>query len=550
MFDKTGCPENARCRPGQRIWRALTPEGSTPAPRARESYVSAEEADRAANRLCWIALSCAVTTIAMFLLQGLLQPEVAAAQKRPLVQLTALFLVLDSVALIVMRASRRVSNEIILRWGLLFEVVGAFSLAIFEYTLPFDPAQPVRGISWVALWISVCTLLIPAAPLRSLATALGAAAMGPLAYYLDSSLYRYAALPANRLTVLFFPNFLMAGWSFLLSRTLYRLQVDINKSQDMGSYHLEALLGSGGMGEVWRAQHRMLAREAAIKLIRPEILISRTGREASVLRRRFEQEARFTASLRSPHTVELYDFGMADDGSFFYAMELLEGIDLESLVTRFGPQPPSRVIFLLRQVCDSLAEAHSVGLVHRDIKPTNLFICKLGLHYDFVKVLDFGLVKRALSDGQTQMTMEGTTTGTPAYMPPEIALGNPDVDGRADLYSLGCVAYFLLTGALVFDEKNPMSVALAHVQQEPVPVSQRSEQPIPASLERIVMACLNKKPENRPKSAVELSALLAEAGAGGAWTEHDAERWWQINLPDRATASVLAAAAASPTHTL
>jgi serine/threonine-protein kinase len=181
------------------------------------------------------------------------------------------------------------------------------------------------------------------------------------------------------------------------------------------------------MGEVWRARHYMLARDAAIKLIQPDVLSNMSGNSAVLLRRRFEQEAKATALLRSPHTVELYDFGVTNEGAFYYVMELLDGIDLETLVKKFGPQPLARTVNILRQVCRSLADAHNHGMIHRDIKPTNIFLCRLGNEYDFAKVLDFGLVK-VLNENESKMTVEGATTGTPAYMAPELAMGDSDLD--------------------------------------------------------------------------------------------------------------------------
>jgi serine/threonine-protein kinase len=298
----------------------------------------------------------------------------------------------------------------------------------------------------------------------------------------------------------------------------------------MGSYELVKLLGRGGMGEVWLARHRRLCSGAAVKLIRPEVLIEKTGREAHVLRRRFEQEARATARLRSPHTVVLHDYGVSEEGSFYYAMELLEGLDLEGVVERFGPQPPSRVAHILRQVCDSLAEAHGYGLVHRDIKPSNIFLAHLGVQCDFVKVLDFGLVKTDEAEA-TRLTLDGMTAGTPAYMAPELATGKP-FDGRVDIYSLGCIAYFLLTGTPVFEESTPVAVAIAHVQKDPVPPSQRTEIAVPSALEQVIMRCLAKNPADRPQSARELARALEAAEGVGTWSPDDAERWWRMHLPD------------------
>jgi serine/threonine-protein kinase len=215
-------------------------------------------------------------------------------------------------------------------------------------------------------------------------------------------------------------------------------------------------------------------------------------------------------------------------------MELLDGISLEVLVEQFGPQPAERVIHLLRQICESLEEAHRHGLVHRDIKPSNVFACRLGLEHDFVKVLDFGLVKD-VSVVSTQLTMEGTSAGTPAYMAPEVALGEENVDGRVDIYGLGCVAYFLLTGSPVFHESSPTATALAHVQKPPVPPSQRSEIPIPEDLEQVVLRCLAKKREDRPHSARELSRMLSRCRAAGEWTRDEAHEGWQAYLPETST---------------
>jgi serine/threonine-protein kinase len=224
---------------------------------------------------------------------------------------------------------------------------------------------------------------------------------------------------------------------------------------------------------------------------------------------RFRREAEAAARLRSPHTVELYDFGVTEDGTLYLVMELLEGSNLEHLVREHGPLAPSRVIHILRQVCESLDEAHSQGLVHRDIKPANIHLGRLGLRKDFVKVLDFGLVRSFAGPSDESLTgAAGMTPGTPAYMAPEMA-HDGKVDGRADLYSLGCVAYYLLTGHLVFESETPLQTILKHLQATPEPPSRRTDRPIPAALEALVLACLAKRPEDRPPSAAALSQSLA-----------------------------------------
>ena len=306
------------------------------------------------------------------------------------------------------------------------------------------------------------------------------------------------------------------------------LEIDaavLDEGLPLGSYRLMAKLGEGGMGEVWRARHQLLARPCAIKLIRTELL-GESNREAAI--DRFRNEARHTARLSSPNTVRLFDFGVSDTGSFYFVMELLDGQDLFSLVRQFGPLPPERVVAVLRQVCRSLGEAHEAGLLHRDIKPHNLFLCRLGLDFDVVKVLDFGLVK-SLREDEANLTADGALTGTPAYMPPERALGGA-ADERSDLYSLGCVAYWMLTGQPVFTGE-PMAMMIHHARTPPKPPSEVSGRPLPVRLEQIVLSCLEKAPEKRPPSAVDLWHQLGEVPFGTPWTPERAETWWREHLP-------------------
>jgi DNA-binding NtrC family response regulator len=312
------------------------------------------------------------------------------------------------------------------------------------------------------------------------------------------------------------------------------LEIDaalLDEGLPLGLYRLMEKLGQGGMGEVWRARHQLLARPCAIKLIRPELL-GESSREAAT--ERFRLEARSIARLSSPNTVRLYDFGVSETGSFYFVMELLNGMDLASLVQRFGPLPPERVVTVLRQACRSLGEAHAAGLLHRDIKPQNVFLCRLGLDFDVVKVLDFGLVK-SLDEAATQLTAAGTLTGTPAYMPPERVLGS-NADERSDVYSLGCVAYWMLTGRPVFTGE-PMAVMIHHARTPPAPPSTLSSSPIPARLEQIVLACLEKAPDKRPPSAIALWQQLGEVALTEPWTLERAEAWWREHLPDLASPS-------------
>jgi len=335
--------------------------------------------------------------------------------------------------------------------------------------------------------------------------------------------------------ILLLPNYVCALVAVVPSHVLQRAGRRLRAAQDLGSYQLIELLGRGGMGEVWRAQHRLLARSAAIKLIRPEVLGASGSTEGKILMKRFEREAQATAALSSPHTIRVFDFGITREGTFYYVMELLAGRDLDSMVREFGPVPANRAVHLLRQAAHSLADAHARGLVHRDIKPANIYVCRMGLEYDFIKVLDFGLVKfnnRAGAPGtqETMLTASHTTTGTPAFMAPEIILGQSDVDRRADVYALGCVAYYLLTGQLVFDADSPMKMFLQHVQTPPTPPSQRTELHIPRDLEELVMACLEKDPNRRPQDAERLFELACDCCTVDVWNNRMAKAWWETHL--------------------
>jgi len=311
------------------------------------------------------------------------------------------------------------------------------------------------------------------------------------------------------------------------ARMIYTISLDVSRARLLGAYQLESRIGAGGMGEVWRASHRMLVRPAAIKLIAAHQL----GDDAHAVLTRFEQEAQATALLRSPHTVEVYDFGRSDDGSFYYVMELLDGVDLQELVRTHGPLPASRVVHILRQACHSLDEAHAAGLVHRDIKPANIFVCRYGSDFDFVKVLDFGLVKHDKAGDETDpnLTREGSIIGTPAYLYPEAITGTSPVDHRSDIYSMGCVAYWLLTGELVFTARTPMAMLTEHATAQPIPLSQRSELLIPEALDDVVLACLAKHPNDRPDGADELAGRLERIGFERPWDNERARAWWELH---------------------
>ena len=420
----------------------------------------------------------------------------------------------------------------VLDLALVFMVFCAAGIALLLHLGP--PGITVVGtqpmISWIGPVILMFAALVPGSPWKLLFAGLLAASMDPLGMVIAQAAGRYHYGPFHNALIMHYPSYLILGVAVVISHAVTRLGRQVAKEREMGSYRLGALLGRGGMGEVYRATHRMLARPAAIKLIRPEVLAERSGESANLAVTRFRREAEAAANLRSPHTVELYDFGVTDDGTLYFVMELLRGMDLETLVQHEGPLPAKRVIHILRQVCESLEEAHANGLVHRDIKPANIHVGRVGLREDFVKVLDFGLVKSVGTlTGDSMATAAGLTPGTPAYMAPEMALGE-EVDGRADLYALGCVAYYLLTGRLVFEGTASFQVIAKHIQESPVPPSRRTELPIDAGLDRVVLACLAKKPEDRPQTAAELDGELAEIETE-PWSQEEAQRWWRQHQP-------------------
>ena len=442
------------------------------------------------------------------------------------------------VTVALLLSTDRVPRRIALHIGLVFEVAGSYGIAAAEFLNPQGPSVtvvPFLGLSWVAVWTVLFTFVVPTPPRRALVAALASVSAVPVVFGIGmaTEIVFFLPSPLQFFFGLVFPYLLVVMMAYVGARVVYALGAEVSRARELGSYRLVERLGEGGMGEVWKAQHRLLARPAAIKLIRPTLAPDGTARVSEDTRRRFEREAQVIARLRSPHTVDLFDFGVSDDGGFYYVMELLEGLDAEKLVRRTGPVPAARAIHLLRQVCHSLSEAESCGLVHRDIKPANIFLCRYGEEFDFVKVLDFGIVKPTHDSAETgvALTRELSVHGTPAYMAPEQALGEANLDGRADIYAAGCVGYWLITGQLVFEASTPMGLLLHHTQTAPVPPSARTELPIPDALDRLILSCLAKDPALRPQTARELSRRLGEIDGAGAWTEEMAREWWGRHSP-------------------
>jgi serine/threonine-protein kinase len=417
-------------------------------------------------------------------------------------------------------ARTRLSLQTLRRLDVGVLIVGCTLFAVMGASVAGDGPRPGTEVGiYTALLACASTVMartitVPSTPRRTLAASV--VAMLPLVPATIVAGGGSAALTAN-----------VATWCAVSiavasvgSRVIFGLRTEAAQVRRLGQYTLENEIGTGGMGVVYRASHAMLRRPTAIKLLLPD----RAG-EASLMR--FEREVQMTAQLSHPNTIAIYDYGRTPDGRFYYAMEYLDGINLEELVREHGPQPPGRVVSILDQVCGALAEAHGRGLIHRDIKPANIILTERGGEPDVAKIVDFGLVKPIFDDALDRTQSDSATlAGTPLYMSPE-SMTAPDLgDTRSDLYALGAVAYYLLTGVPVFEAPTVVEIIADHLHTEPIPPSRRVAFEIPSDLEAIVLWCLNKNPAHRPSSARELRASLRRA-AVPRWTSDDAAEWWR-----------------------
>ncbi len=397
----------------------------------------------------------------------------------------------------------------------LFALMGAYLMRL-QFTAGLNTAiGAYSGLLACANTVLARAIAVPSTPRRTLIGSI--AAMAPL---VPATLAAGVGSGATTVNI--------ATWCAVSiavatvgSRVIFGLRSEAARVRRLGQYTLESKIGSGGMGVVYRASHAMLRRPTAIKLLPRE----RSG-DASLVR--FEREVQMTAQLSHPNTVAIYDYGRTPDGVFYYAMEYLDGINLEDLVRVYGPQPPGRVAAILDQVCGALSEAHGRGLVHRDIKPANIILTERGGEPDVAKVVDFGLVK-PLAPGEPHVTLSASTTltGTPRYMSPE-AMTMPEAgDPRSDLYALGAVGYFLLTGHVVFEAATVAEIIGHHLHTEPVPPSRRVTQRIPPDLDALILQCLRKRPEDRPASARALREALRRCAKVQPWTGAEAAAWWR-----------------------
>ena len=431
--------------------------------------------------------------------------------------------------LLLVALSSPLADRTVFRLSLAFEILLVALISIAVPWAAFVRTAHVSPLTWAGVVIILFPLVVPTRPRTTLAvSSLGAMAM-PGGLWLLSARGLIAAHATDYWSSCV-TGAVVTGFATVCANTLHGARQQLAAARTIGSYELIERLGQGGMGEVWKARHHLLARPAVIKRILPAALQApMEERDAAI--ERFTREARVTASLRSPHTVELFDFGPSADGTLYYAMELLEGLNAEHFVYRFGALPPRRAVHWLRQVCHSLGEAHSRGLVHRDIKPANLFVCRYGRDADFVKVLDFGLTRPVGPPGAAGLTSPGVRLGTPGYMAPEQVFGLPS-DPRTDVYALGCVGYWLLAGRKPFEAENGAELLRMHAQSAPPSLAAASCPDVSERLEAIILSCLAKEPAERPASADALSEALGQSLDCPPWSDEDARAWWEAHLPE------------------
>lgn len=461
-------------------------------------------------------------------LPGLRQPELVAGQRLLLGFHVFHVTMLALATIVLVRRSQLLSlRQLRLAELAIFFWTGLFFLSVQHFNSLYCATVygfiPNPAGMWFML-IFTYAIFIPNTWRRA-AAVVGVLALAPVAWSVfDVTFFDTIARCRDRYDE--FPTLVLMmatgfGTSVLGTHMIGTLRREAYEAKQLGQYRLKELIGSGGMGEVYLAEHQLMKRPCALKVIRPG-----KADDPKVLAR-FEREVRATAALSHSNTIEIYDYGRTEDGTFYYVMEYLPGKSLAQLVDEFGPLPAGRVIYLLRQTCEALHEAHSSGLIHRDIKPGNIFAAKRGGIYDVAKLLDFGLAKPLPNStgAALDLTQDGSITGSPLFMSPEQALGENEPDARGDIYSLGAVAYYLLTAHAPFEGDTAMKVLVGHAREQPAPPSQRRSD-IPSDLEQVVLRCLAKRPEDRFQDALSLAQALADCASAADWSRERAEQWW------------------------
>jgi eukaryotic-like serine/threonine-protein kinase len=508
-------------------------EGSTP-------HLSSETRDLLRNRLRIAAILFFVAFSSFFARSFLYWDEMMQTEHLPLFLTHGLVtVVLGAFAVRLCQhcsyslTKLRISELVIFGCPALFFVVMGISETNGALNLPDGRARlSVIATPWVFLLFTYA-MFIPNTWQRAAAVlgGIGAMPIAMLAYFYSQPEYSQLA---NRMDysgfvsgqILIIAIVVMTG--IVGVHTIGMLRREAFAAKQLGQYRLKKRLGSGGMGEVYLAEHQMMKRPCAVKLIRPE----KAGDPRMLAR--FEREVRATAKLSHWNSIDIYDYGRTPDGTFYYVMEYLPGHNIGEIVEEYGPILPARAMYLMDQVCGALAEAHGIGLVHRDIKPANIFCAYRGGVFDVVKLLDFGLAKPTMEKSQdAQLTLAGTVTGSPLFMSPEQASGDDSVDARSDIYSLGAVMYYMLTGQPPFISDNPLKVMIAHASQEVIPPRQINPE-LPAELEEIILRCLEKDPEHRFQDITSLRIAIRELTLDDTWSSDQAAQWWSCNgCPER-----------------
>jgi len=508
-------------------------EGSTP-------HLSAETRDLLRNRLRLAAIMFFVGFLAFLIRWAFYWGEWGKAEHMPMFYTHAIVtVVLGAFAVRLCRhctyplTKLRVAELVIFGCPALFFLVHALDTNMYLANLPAAQARIETIVTPWLLLIFTYAMFIPNTWQRAAAVlgVISAVPIGVLTYFESATAFQQLLSQPNysgfiSAQVLLIAISLLTG--IVGVHTIGTLRREAFVAKQLGQYRLKKRLGSGGMGEVYLAEHQMMKRPCAVKLIRPE----KAGDPRMLAR--FEREVRATAKLSHWNSIDIYDYGRTADGTFYYVMEYLPGHNIGEIVDGYGPIPAGRAVYLLDQVCAALAEAHGIGLVHRDIKPANIFCAYRGGVFDVIKLLDFGLAKPTMeTTGDAQLTMAGTVTGSPLFMSPEQASGDDTVDARSDIYSLGAVMYYMLTGQPPFMADNPLKVMIAHASQEVVPPRQINAE-IPAELEEIVLRCLEKDPDHRFQSVSDLRAALRDLIFEDAWSSDLAAKWWSCNgCPER-----------------
>jgi serine/threonine-protein kinase len=513
-------------KPQAAIWAALHSEPSSAAPQMAQTRL-------ARLTITYLLITCLMICWKIWIVQDTVFRQIAPY--------LLLLVALVGVGLFLRRRTALSGATLrALELGMIAFFAGVFAFAQYEAMLEFSlRGDPERAELVMNHRILITTVLILTygvyAPVswRRVALVVGTIAILPFAtcvllYLRHPQAMAWLACPCSDHAATVFALFgfdamlllILAAGSAYGAHAMSRMRTQVREARQLGQYRLGERLGAGGMGEVYLAEHQFLKRPCALKLLRHELDSSPKSLA------RFEREVRLTATLSHPNTVEIYDYGRTEDGTYYYVMEYLPGLSLDELVKRYGPLPPGRVVYLLRQVCSALHEAHGAGLVHRDIKPSNIFASRRGAQDDVAKLLDFGLVRATAKSSDANLSDDGQILGTPLFMSPEQALGGRELDGRSDIYSLGAVAYFLLTGQPPFDKKGTIE-ALVAVARDPVVFPSVLRDGIPSDLEAVLMKCLDREPSNRYPDAESLEEELSELACAKDWTPRHAAEWWR-----------------------